>query len=84
MDIWYEGEYFCNKKWNGKGYNRKHEILYELNNGKGKVVEYSFGKLEYVGEYLNGTRNGKVREYYNGKVIFVGEYLNGERIKRYK
>ena len=36
----YEGEYLYEKKWNGKGYDYKGNIIYELNNGNGKVKEY--------------------------------------------
>ena len=31
----YEGEYLYGKKWTGKGYDEKHNIIYELNNGNG-------------------------------------------------
>ena len=36
----YEGEYLYDKKWNGKGYDENHNIIYELINGSGKVKEY--------------------------------------------
>ena len=38
----YEGEYLYNKKWNGKGYDEEGNIIYELNNGNGKVKEYDY------------------------------------------
>ena len=76
----YEGEYYDNKKWNGKGYDENGNIIYELNNGKGQIREYSEGILIYEGGYLNGKRNGKCKEYdYNGNLIFDGEYQNGEK-----
>ena len=63
---------------NGKGYNIKGDIKFEINNGNGKVYN-EFDKLEFEGEYLNGEINGKGKEYnYFGEIIFEGEYLNGK------
>ena len=68
------------KKWNGKGYDNKNNMVYELKNGSGYIKEYNyFGKLEFEGEYLNGERNGKGKEYFLGRLIFEGEYINGNR-----
>ena len=33
-------DYLFNKKYNGKGYDKKGNILYELKNGNGKIKEY--------------------------------------------
>ena len=79
--IIFEGEYKLGDRWNGKGYDGQNNIVYELKNGKGKVIEYYFNEIiKFEGEYLNGKKNGKVKEYNeNGKLIFEGEYLNGER-----
>ena len=45
-------------KW--KRYDKYGNIIYELNNGNGKVREYNnYGKLEFEGEYLNGKINAK-------------------------
>ena len=55
---------------NGKGYDKKGNIVYELNKGNGYVKEYNYdGKLEFEGEYLNGQKwNGKRKEFHkNGK-----------------
>ena len=53
----FEGEFKNGNKWHGKGYDSKGDILYELNNGNGKVKEYyKNGKLQFEGEYLNGKR----------------------------
>ena len=67
----FEGEYMFNKKWNGKGYDEKGNIIYELKNGSGKVKEYNkYGDLEFEGEYLNGIKwNGK--GYKNNKIIYI-------------
>ena len=47
----FEGEFLYNKKWNGKGYDKKGNIIYELIKGNGKVKEYNDnGKLIYEGE----------------------------------
>ena len=60
----FEGEYKNGKKWNGKGYDSKNNIIYQMKNGNGKVKEYySNGKIKFEGEYLNGEKNGKVKEY---------------------
>ena len=77
----YEGEYYLYKKYNGKGFDKYGNIIYELKNGTGKVLEYDFeGKLMFEGEYLKGLKNGKAKEYYyNGNLTFEGEYLNGKR-----
>ena len=78
----YEGEYLFNRKYNGNGYDEKGNIIYELNNGNGKVKEYdAYCRLIFEGEYLNGKRwNGKIKEYDNNdNLIFEGEYLNGKQ-----
>ena len=47
-------------KYNGKGYDKNGNLIYELKNGTGKVKEYYYdGKLEFEGEYLNGKRISK-------------------------
>ena len=73
--IEFEGEYLYDKKWNGKGYDEYGNILYELNNGNGKVKEYlNDGSIQFDGEYLNGKKNEKCEEYnYIGKLEFEGE-----------
>ena len=64
----YEGEYLYNRKFNGKGYDSKGNIIYELNNGNGKVKEYYKNQLRFEGEYLNGKINyGIVYNIYNNK-----------------
>ena len=79
----YDGEYLYGKKWNGKGYDEKGNIIYELINGKGKLKEfYLNGELLFEWEYLNGKIHKKGKEYYySGELFFEGEYLNGERKK---
>ena len=71
----FEGEYLFNKKWNGKGYDKNGNIIYELNNGNGKVKEYYNGLLIFDGFYLNGKKNGKGKQFYkNGELMFEGEF----------
>ena len=36
----FEGVYLEGKIWNGKGYNKKDNIEYEIKNGKGYFKEY--------------------------------------------
>ncbi len=77
-----EGEYLYDIKWNGKGYDKNDNIIYEFINGNSKVKEYNdyTGELYFEGEYLNGQRNGKGKTYLNnGKLKFEGEYLNGQQ-----
>ena len=80
----YEGEYLFDKKWNGKGFNSNGELIYELENGNGNVLEFNKhdDKIKFVGEYLNGKKHGKGIEYKDileEEVIFEGEFLNGKR-----
>ena len=81
--IKFEGEYLYNKRWNGKGYDKKGNVIYELKNGKGLIKEYDNYRdtLLFEGEYINGERNGKGKDYdiYNAKLKFEGEYLMGKR-----
>ena len=77
----YEGDYLYDRKWNGKGYDKNGNIIYELINGNGNIIEYDEERiLKFKGEYLNGKRNGKGKEYDRiGRLKFKGEYLNGKR-----
>ena len=78
----YEGEYLYDIKYNGKGYDEKGNILYELKNGNGKIKIYNFqGILEFEGECLNGKFNGIGKDYDedSGDLRFEGEYLNNKR-----
>ena len=62
----FEGEYLNGKKYNGKGYDRKNNIIYELKNGNGFVKEYSSNsQLIFDGQYLNGEIEGKGQEYHH-------------------
>ena len=55
----FEGEYLNGKKWNGKGYDKNSNILYELKDGKGYIKEYKWNNhLIFEGQNLN--TNGKV------------------------
>ena len=80
--IIFEGEYKNDLRWNGKGYDDKGKVVYELIDGNGKVKEYGgdFGRLIFEGEYLNGKKHGNGKEYYDFDGLkYEGEYLNGER-----
>ena len=77
----FDGEYFKDKKWKGKGYDKNGNIIYELSNDQnGKVEDYNEnGKLILKGEYLEGKMHGIVKKFaYNGKLIFEGEYRRGK------
>ena len=76
----FEGQFLCDYKYNGKGYDDNKNIVYEVIKGNGKVKEYYDGKLEFEGEYFNGKKNGKAKEYDKfgyRNLVFEGEYLNG-------
>ena len=77
----FEGEYLYGKKWEGKGYDKNGNVIYELINGNGKIKEYNNSEtLIFEGEIKNGIRNGKGKEYnLKGNTIYEGEYLNGKR-----
>jgi len=80
----FKGEYL-HTKWKGKGFDKKGNIIYELNNGCGKVKEYICERLIYDGEYLNGKRHGKGKEYIDGKLgisINDVEYIEGKKIEK--
>ena len=80
--IEFEGEYFNDKKWNYKTYDKEKNIIYEIKNGKGYFKENDYYEgLLYEGEYLYGERNGKGKLiYYDNKTTkFVGEFLKGKK-----
>ena len=79
-DLKFKGEYLNGKKWNGKGYDRKGNEVYELKNGNGFVREYDDYNhyLVFEGEYKNGEKNGKGRITGGNGIEFDGEYLNGK------
>ena len=37
----FEGDYLNGKKWNGKGYDRDGNLVYEIKDGKGYIKEYT-------------------------------------------
>ena len=53
----FAGNFLYGVKWDGKTYDENGKVLFELNNGKGKVREYN----EF--NYLNGMKNGKIKGY---------------------
>ena len=54
IQIIFEGQYLNGKRWNGNGFDKNNNILYELKNGKGLVKEYINELIFFDGEYLNG------------------------------
>ena len=77
----FEGNYKMGKKWSGKGFDIKGNLIYQLNNGKGIIKEYScVGNVIYEGEYLNGERYGKGKEYnFYKNLVYEGDYIKGKR-----
>ena len=71
--LMFEGIYLNDKKWEGKGYDKNNNIIYELKDGQGFIKEYNYkGKLIFEGEYKNGKKNGKVKKY-NDEGILLGD-----------
>ena len=76
----FEGKYLADKKWDGKGYYKNNEIIYELKEGKGYIKEYKDNyEIDYECEMINGEKNGNSKEYISGRLFFEGEYKNGIR-----
>ena len=77
----YKGNYFKGRRWNGIGFDKNGEVVYELKNGCGYIKQYNgLGYLILEGEYFYGKLNGKVKQYcYDGTLIMEGEYLNDEK-----
>ena len=87
--VMFDGEYYKGKEWNGKRYDLRGNIMYELKNGKGLIKYYNdYDVLEFEGEFFNGELNGIIKIYDNkGFLNIEGEYLNGKKngkIKEYK
>ena len=79
--ILFEGEYLNGMRWKGVGYDRKGNIAFKINNGRGIIKEFDpDNKIRFVGEFINGQKNGKGIEYDNGRLSYEGEYLDS----RYK
>ena len=79
--IIFEGVYQDGKRWEGKRYDSKNNIIYELKDGKGYVKEYDDNnKLIFECEYSNGVKNGKLKQYFSdGSIIFQGDYVDGKK-----
>ena len=60
--IIFEGEYFNGKRWTGKAYNEKGELIYELKEGTGYVKEIYSNFMIFIihseVEYVRGEKNG--------------------------
>ena len=78
----FEGEFLFNKKWSGKGYDNKGNIIYEVINGNGNVKEYfNNGKINFIGEMKDGKKLKGVEYRFNGKKKFEGEYKDEKEFK---
>ena len=76
----FQGEYKNGKQWKGTGFDLNHNVLYQIDDGKGYIYELNkYNQILYEGEYSNGERNGKGKEYINEELVFEGEYLNDKR-----
>ena len=51
-------------RWDGKGYDHKNNIIYELKNVSAFIKQYDiFDDLKFEGSLLNGKLNGKIKEF---------------------
>ena len=79
--LFFEGEYLNDKKWNGKGFDKNGEIIFELKDGTGKCQEYNNnGKLIFEGEYLNGK--GWDGIIYDDKQNIICKLIDGKGIMK--
>ena len=78
----FEGEYFCGKRWKGKGYDGNRNIVYEVKNGVGYIKEYYYHNVIFEGQYINGEKNGKGIEFKfnNDPTIFSNERFEGNYV----
>ena len=76
----FKGEYLNGHKWNGKGYDADGEVIYEIQNGNGKIKVFDRDRdLLFEGELKNGKIEGEGKEYNYKDIIFEGEYKKGKR-----
>ena len=63
--IIFEGEYYNGKRWTGKAYDEKGELIYELKEGTGfvKKLYFNFMITQSEVEYINGEKNGVEKIY---------------------
>ena len=62
------------EKWDGKGFDKNGNIIYELINGNETIKEYNNEILIFEGEYKNGKK-WKGKQYNSkGELTFEGEY----------
>ena len=68
----YDGKYLNGKKWNGKGFDKKNNLIYKLKDGKGYLKEYDDSKLIYTSFDSILDKNGKelAKKMFEYKKIF--------------
>ena len=82
-------EYLDNEIVKGKKYDLNGHLRDEIKEN-GFRKDFTGGKLEFEGEYLNGKKNGKGKQYFyydKGEFLLESKYINGEingRVKVYK
>ena len=79
----FRGIYRFGNRWDGIGYDKWGNKIYELKSGCGIVKEYNDeGVLLYEGDYKNGVKYGFGKEYNTDEtLIYEGSYENGKRSK---
>ena len=79
--ILFEGEYFFGRRWNGVFHEPFANKKYNLDQGKGIIVEYNDScDLIFSGHLLNGRKNGNGIEYINkDEKKYEGDFSNDMR-----
>ena len=78
----FEGKYLNGSRWDGKVYDNKNNIIYELKNGTGLIKKCDkFLKFEIQDNFKNGKLNGKQKIYYDGNLMEENEFINGNLLK---
>ena len=82
----FEGEYLNGKRCNGKEYDSRGNVAFEIKDGNGYLKEYyDSSDLIFEGEYRNGEKNEKGTFYSgNGLLAFEGEFLKGKEHEKGK
>ena len=76
----FEGEFLKDRKWNGKGYDKNGNVVYEIKDGCGTMREYDIlDNLIFEGQIMDGLRHWKGKEYQKEQLIYEGDFKYGKR-----
>ena len=78
----FEGEYLNGKIWEGKGYDKKNNIIFELKSEKVLIKDSDGYSNKLIVDVNNEKWKGKGKQYDDeGILIFEGEFLYNYKIK---